>query len=425
MNRKHSPKIKDAVDYSLALKPYEHYKLDNGINVYSVNAGAQEVIQIEMVFYAGNSYEKKKGVAAATNFLLKNGTKTRTALQINEAFEYYGGYCNRACYNETSVVSLHSLTKHVDKLLPIVKDMLVDSVFPEEELSIYKQNSLQRLKVNLQKAEFVATRLIDSYIYGEHHPYGVYTNPGDIELINIEECRKYYEEYYLNGNCVIFVSGNFSADFGKQLNQYFGQLNTNRNKVVMPTFNITPSEERKFRIQNDPNAVQGAIRIAMPFPNRHHPDFKKVMVLNTLYGGFFGSRLMSNIREDKGYTYGIYSYIQNHIQESAWVISTEAGKDVSEATIEEIYREMKILREEKIEDDELLLVRNYMIGGILGELDGPFQIMAKWKNIILNEMDESYFYDSINEIKSVTADQLMELSNKYLQPENFRELVVY
>ena len=425
MNRKHSPKIKDAVDYSLALKPYEHYKLDNGIDVYSVNAGAQEVIQIEMVFYAGNSYEKKKGVAAATNFLLKNGTKTRTALQINEAFEYYGGYCNRACYNETSVVSLHSLTKHVEKLLPIVQDMLVDSVFPEEELSIYKQNSLQRLKVNLQKAEFVATRLIDSYIYGEHHPYGVYTNPGDIELINIEECRKFYEDYYLNGNCIIFVSGHFSADFGKQLNQYFGQLNTNRKKVVTPTFNVKPSEERKFRIQNDPNAVQGAIRIAMPFPNRHHPDFKKVMVLNTLYGGFFGSRLMSNIREEKGYTYGIYSYIQNHIGESAWMISTEAGKDVSEATIEEIYIEMKKLREEKIEDDELLLVRNYMIGGILGELDGPFQIMAKWKNIILNEMDESYFYDSINEIKSVTADQLMELSNKYLQPENFRELVVY
>jgi predicted Zn-dependent peptidase len=163
----------------------------------------------------------------------------------------------------------------------------------------------------------------------------------------------------------------------------------------------------------------------MPFPNRHHPDFKKVMVLNTLFGGFFGSRLMSNIREEKGYTYGIYSYIQNHVQESAWVISTEAGKDVSEATIEEVYKEMRILREEKIGDEELLLVRNYMIGGILGELDGPFQIMAKWKNIILNDMDESYFYDSVHEIKSVNADQLMELANKYLRPENFWELVVY
>jgi predicted Zn-dependent peptidase len=425
MNRKIAPKIKDAVDYSLVLKPYEHYKLDNGIDVYSVNAGAQDVLQLEMVFYAGNSFEKQKGIAAATNFLLKNGTKNKSAFEINEAFEYYGGYCNRACYNETATVTLHCLTKQIDKLLPIMQDMFTESVFPEEELSIYKQNSLQRLKVNLQKAEFIAGRLIDSYIYGEHHPYGVYTNPLDIENVTVEACRQFYNDYYLNGNCIIFVSGKFTEELKKQLNDAFGKLNTNKKNIVVPSFQSITANEKKFRINNDPNAVQGAIRIAMPFPNRYHPDFKKVMVLNTLYGGFFGSRLMSNIREDKGYTYGIYSYIQNHIQESAWVISTEAGKDVSEATIQEIYNEMQKLREEKIDDEELLLVRNYMIGGILGELDGPFQIMAKWKNIILNNMDESYFYDSVNEIKAVNADQLMELANKYLKPENFWELVVY
>ena len=425
MNRKIAPKIKDAVDYSLVLKPYEHYKLDNGIDVYSVNAGAQEVLQLEMVFYAGNSFEKQKGIAAATNFLLKNGTKTKSAFEINEAFEYYGGYCNRACYNETATVTLHCLTKQIDKLLPIMQDMITESVFSEEELSTYKQNSLQRLKVNMQKAEFVAGRLIDSYIFGEQHPYGVYTHPVDIENVNVEACRKFYNDYYLNGKCIIFVSGKFTEELKKQLNGAFGKLNTNTKNIVVPSFQSVTANERKFRIDNDTNAVQGAIRIAMPFPNRHHPDFKKVMVLNTLYGGFFGSRLMSNIREDKGYTYGIYSYIQNHIQESAWVISTEAGKDVSEATIQEIYNEMQKLREEKVDDEELLLVRNYMIGGILGELDGPFQIMAKWKNIILNDMDESYFYDSVNEIKAVNADQLMELANKYLRPENFWELVVF
>ena len=134
---------------------------------------------------------------------------------------------------------------------------------------------------------------------------------------------------------------------------------------------------------------------------------------------------MSNIREDKGYTYGIHSYIQNHIQQSGWFISTEAGKDVCEATVKEIYKEMKKLREQKISETELLLVRNYMIGGILGELDGPFQIMAKWKNIILNNLDEKYFYESVNEIKTVSADDLMELANKYLQPAKFYELVVY
>jgi predicted Zn-dependent peptidase len=146
--------------------------------------------------------------------------------------------------------------------------------------------------------------------------------------------------------------------------------------------------------------------------------------LNALFGGFFGSRLMENIREDKGYTYGIHSYLQNHISQSAWMVSTEAGREVSEATIEEVYKEMKILREEPVDDEELLLVRNYMMGSILGDLDGPFQIMARWKNIILNNLDEKYFYDSINAIKSVTSEELQALAQKYLKPEEFYELVV-
>ena len=149
------------------------------------------------------------------------------------------------------------------------------------------------------------------------------------------------------------------------------------------------------------------------------------MVLNTVFGGFFGSRLMANIREEKGYTYGIYSYLQNHVQQSAWIISTEAGKEVCEATLSEVYKEMQILRDELIPEDELSLVRNYMIGGILGDLDGPFHIIAKWKNIILNNLDASYFYDSVDTIKKIKASELQELANKYLDPERFYELVVY
>lgn len=425
LNRTIAPEIKDAIDYKLTLKPYDHFKLNNGIDVYAVNAGAQEVVQLEMVYYAGNSFEQQKGIAAATNFLLKNGTSAKTAFQINEAFEYYGGYCNRSCFNETAVVSLHCLTKHLNKLLPVVQEMLEDSVFPQHELEIYQQNSKQRLKVNLQKCEFVAARLIDSYLYGEHHPYGVYTNIIDIDELNIDAIKKFYHHYYVNGKRMIFISGKLPEDIRDTLNKCFGSMNINNEQLTVPVIESSPSPDKKFRIQNDINAVQGAIRIASPFPTRHHPDFKKVMVLNTLFGGYFGSRLMSNIREDKGYTYGIYSYIQNHIQDTAWLISTEAGKDVCESAIEEIYKEMKRIREEKIADDELMLVRNYMIGNILGELDGPFQIMAKWKNIILNNLDENYFYDSVHEIKTISAETLMALADKYLRPENFYELVVY
>lgn len=425
IDRKIAPPIKDAIDYTLELKPYELYSLDNNIPVYTIHAGAQEVIQLEFVFFAGNCYEQQKGIAAATNFLLKNGTTKHNAFELNESFEYYGAYCNRSCYNETAVISLHTLTRHIEKLLPVIQEMLTDATFPEDELDTYKQNSKQRLKVNLQKAEFVAGRLIDSYVYGEQHPYGTYTIPENLDNLTVEDIRNFYRKYYLNGQCIIFAAGNIPANLKQLLNAIFGKLAVSKPTNSLPNNKTSPAKERIYRVENDPAAVQGAIRLATPFPNRHHPDFKKVVVLNNVFGGFFGSRLMSNIREDKGYTYGIHSYIQNHIQQTGWFISTEAGKDVSEAAIREIYKEMQRLRDEKITDDELLLVRNYMIGGILGELDGPFQIMAKWKNIILNNLDANYFYDSVNEIKTVTADELQALANKYLQPEKFYELVVY
>ena len=425
MNRALTPPIKDAVEYELKLKSYDHYTLNNGVPVYVVDAGAQEVLQVEFVFYAGNSFEQQTGVASATNYLLKNGTRTQTAFQINEAFDYYGAYCSNSCYSETAVVSLHTLNKHIDKLLPVVYDMLTDSIFLEEELSVFKQNAKQKLSVNLQKCEFVAGRLIDVYLYGEQHPYGKYSNPEDYDKLTTAPIKEFFKKYYQEGSCAIFIAGKVPVNLKESLNNIFGGLAWKKPSFITSAIGIMPAVEKKYRIQNDPESVQGAIRLASQFPNRHHPDFKKVMVLNTVFGGFFGSRLMANIREEKGYTYGIYSYLQNHIQQSALVISTEAGKDVCEPAIAEIYKEMRLLCEENIGEEELSLVRNYMIGGILGDLDGPFHIIAKWKNIILNNLDVSYFNESVETIKTISADELRILANKYLIPSTFYELVVY
>ncbi|MEI8058949.1 MAG: pitrilysin family protein [Ferruginibacter sp.] len=424
LNRTVSPPIKDAIEFDLKLKPYVQFTLDNGIPVYVVDAGTQEVLQMEMVFYAGNWFEQQQLVAGATNYLLKNGTHSKSAFQINEEFDYYGAHCNRNCFNETAVISLSALSKYLDKLLPVIKEIITDASFSEEELNTYKQNSKQRLSVSLKKSEFVAARLIDAYVYGEKHPYGVYTNATDIDALNTTLLKDFYKQYYVNGQCVIFVSGKIPADLQQQLNNNFGALTISKPTFLVNNIAVAPATEKKYQIQNDAEGVQSSIRIARPFPNRHHPDFMKIMVLNTLFGGYFGSRLMSNIREDKGYTYGIHSYVQNHLQQSAWLISTEAGKDVTAATIEEIYKEMKLLREELVDDEELLTVRNYLIGTILGDLDGPFQIMGRWKNLILNNLDDQYFHNSIQTIKTISAEELRELAKKYLNPEDFYELIV-
>lgn len=424
--RTEPPPIKDPVEFNIVLPKCNVKTLSNGVQVYMLNMGTEDTIMIDWVFYAGNCFEKKKTVAAATNHLLKNGTARLSAFELNEHFEFYGSYLSRHCYNETSEIVLHSLTKHVDELIPVVAEIISDSIFPEEELGIYVQNSRQKLQVNLQKCEFVASRIIDANLYGESHPYGTYSKLEDYSALQRSDLVEFYDKHYKNGHCIIFIAGKLPANMLDMLEKSFGSLplKTHKGADKNIIYDLQPSSEKKQLLINDPQGVQAAIRIARHFPNRHHPDFQKVMVLNNIYGGFFGSRLMGNIREDKGYTYGIYSYLMNHIHDGGLMISTEAGRDVSAATIREVYAEMIELRDEIIDEEELRMTRNFMIGSILGELDGPFQVLGRWKNLVLNNLDDNYFYKAINTIRTISAEELQEIAKKYLVPDEFYELVV-
>ena len=422
-DRKTPPFIKDAVQFNLELKPCHHFQLRNGVDVYTIHAGAEEVMSLEWVFFAGNAYEEKNMVAASANFLLRNGISRMNAFQINEHFDFYGAFLNRACYTETATLSLHCLNKHIAALLPVVRELVTDSVMPQNELDIYRDNSKQRLKVNLQKSDFVAGRQIDAYLYGKDHPYGKYSTEEDLDALNREELIKFYQQYYQQGRFIIFAAGRLPANLEQLLNEQFGDLPVSSVPLRNPP--VLPAAEKKYRIVNDEKAVQGSVRLARPFPGRHHPDFLKVMVLNTLLGGFFGSRLMKNIREEKGYTYGIHSYLQNHMHQTAWMISTEAGRDVAEAAIEETFKEMKRLQLKAVPEKELLLVRNYLMGTLLGDLDGPFQIIGRWKNIILNNHDEDYFNRYVDTVKTISAKELKLLAQQYLNEEEFYNLVVY
>jgi zinc protease len=426
LNRKAAPEITDAVKFQLSLPPCQKISLRNGVEVYLVDMGTVDTLMMNIVFYAGNYFETENGVAAATNFMLKSGTRSKTAYEINDFFEYYGAYLSRQSGHETAELTLHCMKKNFAELLPVVSELIADSVFPEEELGIYKKNMQQRLQVNLRKNDFIAGRLIDSYLFGPAHPYGKFHSMEDYAALNVKEIKDFYNRYYLGGRCIIFIAGPLPAGIRDLAETHFGNLPLHGpGKPDWATAAILPAKEKKYRVSNDPDSVQGAIRIARNFPNRHHPDFQKMQVLNNIFGGFFGSRLMTNIREDKGYTYGIHSYLANLIQESTLMISTEAGKDVSESTISEVYLEMKRLCEEPVTDEELKTSKNFMIGTLLGDLDGPFQVAGRWKSLVLNGLTEEFFYSGIETIKNIQPAALQELANKYLNAPDFYELVVF
>jgi len=422
-DRKKAPALKEPNAYEVRLPACEKIELKNQVPLFYVKGGAEPVVQIEWVLRAGNIFENNKGVAAAVAALFKRGTGKKSAFEISRQFEFFGASFQAVCQAEYVVLSLETLSKYIGELLPLVRELLTDAIFPDDEFELYRQNSIQHLQVYLKKSDFVADREMGTMLFGRNNPYGKKTAIADLDKLSLTDIKNFYEKNYLDGDLKIFASGQWDKDFVELMEHNFGDLNIG-NKKVLPEVETQEPEIRKNDLVIDSNGVQASIRIARIFPDKKHPDFQKALVLNTIFGGYFGSRLQSNIREDKGYTYGIYSYLQFNLKYTLWGISTESGKEVADAAISEVYKEMVRLTKEEVPEEELQLVRNYSIGRQLNGLDGPFRIMDWWRMLIMNDLDEKYFEERIRTIKTITPGELLEVAKKYLKPEDFLELKV-
>lgn len=425
LDRKSPPIIQDALQLSYILPEVAKQTFKNDIDVYALNAGSQDVLQIEWVFEAGIWNEPATGVAQAMGALLKSGTDQQNALAINEAIEYYGASLSVGVSNDYTTISLHTLTRHLAKVLPLVHEVITSANYPEDELQLYVQSNIQRLAVKLLQCDFVANRHIEALVFGKAHPYGRYSERADLEALRRDEILKYHQDYIDASRCTIFVAGRYQEGDLRLLEQYFGHEGFNNKHLGEEHVSaILASSVRKFDIINDEKGVQAAIRIANNFVERTHPDYVPMGILNTVFGGYFGSRLMSNIREEKGFTYGIYSYQVAYKHGSMLMITSEVGRDVHEKALTEIYREMETLQQELISDEELRLVKNYVLGSLLGDLDGPFEIIKLWKNLILKGFKKEQFAADIETYKTVSSATLQRLAQEYFKPLDFYQVAV-
>lgn len=399
------------------------YTSDNGIEVYAINAGFQELVKVELLFNNIDFDPNKPLLNSATNRMMAEGTSKYSAQQIADMIDYYGSFYETDENSDFCSLIVYSLTKYLNDTLPYVSALLEEPVFPEKELGIFKQNNKQRLIVDNEKVGSIARRKFGEIIFGKNHPYGFYIQPENYDSLTSDDLKAFHQKKYSPSNCMIIVSGLVSDDTIKILNKFFGQRKASGDKIktIYPKFET--SSEKKHYIEKD-GAIQSAIRIGMPFFNRKHPDYAGTAVMNTLFGGYFGSRLMSNIREDKGYTYGIGSVIVSMKQDGYYFISTEVGADVTNDAIKEIYHEVDIMRNELVEEDELEMVKNYMLGTFLKGIDGAFHLAERFKSIYLSELDYSYYERYVEKLRTIGPDEILELSRKYLDPAGFLEMVV-
>lgn len=390
--------------------------------VYVTSMGTQDVIRLEIVFDAGRPFEQKQLASRATAALLKEGTSKHTAAEIAETLDYYGASLNQPFHLDSGNLVLYCLLRHFEAILPLFTEILDSPIFPEDELQAFVRRNQKSLKTDLAKTDVVAYRTVTEKVFGADHPYGYNSSVETYGQLERTDLVSHFERCYGVDNCRLFLSGKINTEVIRVLNRHLGQLDR-LGKPASRSMEVLAPAAGNLRIAH-PDAVQTAIRIGRRLFNRHHPDYSGFFVLNTILGGYFGSRLMANIREEKGYTYNIYSSVEAMKHHGAFYIGTEVGNEFTADTILQIREELVTLMEEPVAEDELSMVRNYIMGNFLSMLDGPFNVSEVVRALVNDQLPFSYFSDLVEKVSTIQAGEIQELAQKYLQPDDQWEVIV-
>jgi predicted Zn-dependent peptidase len=421
LNRKIAPEVVEIK--SINIKEAEETILNNGIKLYTINASNEKVIKIDIVFDAGTIVQEIKSQSNFTSKMLSEGTSKYSAAELAEKLDFYGAYFQTKNTTEEAIITLYCLNKHINSCLPFLIEILTDSIFPQKDLDILKKNAIQNIKVNQERNSYLARRAFNEAIFGRNTLYGSYSDIKDIESIQQEHLVNFYKNHYQKGIKYILASGFVDNETIKSIDTNFGS----KTFKVYDKTSYTYESKKMIRADiyiDKSNSMQSAIRIGRRLFNRNHPDFREMQLLNLILGGYFGSRLMKNIREEKGLTYGIYSAIEAYPFDACWYLDTEMNNDLCETGIKEIYKEIARLREELIGEKELKTAKNYLLGSFLRSIDGPFSLADRFKILKDFNLEYQYFYEFIEIIKNTTAERLKELANLYLKEEDLTKVIV-
>ena len=397
-----------------------HRSLANGVDLYTLAADDFEVARISFLFRAGSARQRKPFVASATANLLAEGSRDLTAREIAERLDFLGSYYDVGIDRDYAYFSFCTLSRYFGRTLEIAEQILLHPRFPEHELATYRAKRRQALAVERTKVDTRAREAFAGALFGATHPYGVIADEKNYDGLVRDDLADFYARHYTAENCFVVCSGRIGPDelaAAAALAERIPQGGALRQEPF-PAPVATP-----FTRIAMPGAVQSSLRVGRLLFPRQHPDFVPMQVVATLLGGYFGSRLMHNLREVHGYTYGAIAAMINVEQAGYLAVATQVGSEFTSAALDEIYREIERLRTEPVPEEELALVKNIMAGEMMRILDGPFGIADVTIENILCGFDNSVIAGNLRRIRAVTPDEVLRLARKYLARETLVTVV--
>ncbi len=398
------------------------YTFPNSVQAYAIEAGTEDIMRMEFIFRAGTVRENIPLLASATNMMLTEGSLRRTSEEISRMLDYYGIFLNMVAEKDTAGLVVFFLSKHVEKVLDLVGEIFFEPAFPQKELDILMKKRLRWFLVNRERVQNIAMDKFFESIFGSGHPYGRQVKESDFTGLNPMLLKDFHSKYYQAHKMAVIISGHIADNTIRLLEEKFGGMKQNDTFIGESQSSLKSDAVKKVSIDK-PGALQSAIRIGSTTVNKRHPDYPGLKVLNVILGGYFGSRLMHNIREEKGYTYGIHSLVSSLDLSGFKVISTEVAKDKTSLAVDEIYKEIRLLQESPVGDAEMEVIRNYMSGEMVRMFDGPFALAESFKSVWEFGLDNSYFNVLAEKIKTITPDEIMHLANTYYNIDELHEVI--
>jgi len=402
----------------------EKYIMSNGIPLFLIQAGEEEVVRLDILIHGGQWEQSQPLQAMFTNRMLREGTNRFTSSEIAEKLDYYGAWLDLSSSMNYAYITLYSLNKYFSQTVEIVCSLILEPSFPEKEFSITIEKNRQQFDVNNSKVDVLARKELNRSLFGAEHPCGKYAVEEDYDKLARSSLVQFHQQFYHSGNSTFYLSGKITPEIVQVLEKALGQRSWGKTDMTISTPVYTPhtKPEKRILIERE-DAMQNAIYMGCLTIDRKHPDFLKLRVLITLLGGYFGSRLMRNIREVKGYTYGIGAGIASYPTCGVILICTQAANEYTEAIIQEVYHELERLQNEPVTEKELSMVKNYMMGENCRNYEGPFSLADAYIYLQSSDLEKTFLTQSQQAIKETTASDIQRLARTYLVKEELKEII--